>query len=137
VDSDNLRIESPSRSLSLTPDLDLEPTPTVATAKSSTPGKRALTPSDTGTYRHTSSRGPPAAKRSKPTYDTVLDSHVKETLGAANPLGRKAVKQKSKRDKKAARKATRTQGEGMLVDVDDLAHVREVAAFTFSAPDQA
>lgn len=129
MDSNDLRPgTSDRRSLSLTPELDAEPT--VTTVKHSVAGKRALTPSDMGSHRQISRQR--VAKRSKPTYDTVLDSHVKETLGAANPLGRKAAKQKSKKDRKAAMRARRNQGEGMLVDDN----VREVVPFTFNIPDQ-
>lgn len=103
------------RSLSLTPDLDS----VLATPTASALGKR---PSDAGGQMLRGSM----AKRSKPTYDTVLDSHERRTMGLANPLGRKAMRQKSKKERKAARRVTKAQGEAMVLD-----DVGEAAGFAF------
>ena len=117
MESDDLRPVIPNkRSLSLTPDLD--PTPT------STLGEGAPSLSHLVTHPR-NSRGP-VSKRSKFTYETILDSHEKETMGVANPLGRKLVKQKSKKERKAARRTARTRGEGMVVD-----NIGEAVEFTF------
>lgn len=107
MESDDLRPVIPhKRSLSLTPDVD--PMSTSAL------GKRSWSPSHIVTHSQ-NSRGP-AVKRSKFSYDTVLDPHERETMDVANPLGRKSIKQKSKKNRKAARRAAKTQGEGMVVD---------------------
>ena len=97
------------RSLSLTP--DVEP---------ALPAKRARGPSDTPR---------PTVKRVKPTYDAALDEHVRATLGVTNPLGRRAVKGSLKKERKAARRAARAEGQGMVVD-----DVGEAVEFTFRPP---
>jgi len=112
MESDDLRHVIPrKRSLSMTP--DPEPAPPLGR-----PAKRAIP----------DARGP-AAKRAKPTYDPALDEHVRGTLGTANPLGRKAVKGSLKKERKAARRAARAQGQGMVVD-----DVGEAVEFTFRPP---
>jgi hypothetical protein len=111
MESDDIRLPpSQKRSLSLTPEIEHTLAATIPQAL----GKRARGPSHTEARPQTV-RGP-VAKRSKFTYDTVLESHVKETMDAANPLGRRAVKQKAKKERKAAARASRAHGDGMVVD---------------------
>lgn len=55
-------------------------------------------------------------KRTKLSYDVVLDSQVQNTLGAFNPLGRRSLRMNLKKERKAARRAAKSDSEGMTID---------------------